>query len=450
MTLEPFRARRAKLMKDMGEKSLAVLCTAPTRNRNNDVDYKFRPDSNFYYLTGFAEADAVAVLRPNHPEGETILFVLPKDPEKEVWNGRRAGVEEAKEKYGADLAYSIEELDQRLPKYLENVERLYYRVGKNEAFDTKMVGWIERLRAQVRAGISAPTQILDPASLVHEHRLFKSDLEIDLLHRAGDITCKAHLAAMRAARPDNHEYQVEAEVDCIFRREGGVGPGYPSIVASGANATILHYITNNRKMRAGDLMLLDAGCELDYYTADVTRTFPVSGKFSEPQRAIYEAVLEAQLAGIEKVKPGAKFQDIHDEATKVLTKNLVKLQILQGDPQDIIAKGQHRRFFMHRTSHWLGMDVHDCGSYYVSGASRQLEPGMVLTVEPGLYFAENDTSIDARWRGIGVRIEDDVLVTAMNGASGKTNANNGNGSGHRVLTQQIPKTVAEVESAVRG
>jgi Xaa-Pro aminopeptidase len=438
--LEPYHTRREKLMQEMGGKSVAVLCTAPVRNRNNDVDFKFRPESNFFYATGFEEPEAVAVLRPDHPEERYVLFVLPKDPDKEVWTGKRAGLDEAKQIFGADAAYSVEEIDTRIPKYLENVERLYYRMGKHETFDGKMLQWIERLRAQVRAGISAPTQILDPATLLHEHRLFKNPDEVAILKKAGAITREAHLAAMRTARPGNHEYQVEAAVDFVFRDRGGVGPGYPSIVASGANATTLHYITNNRRMEEGELMLLDAGCEVGYYTADVTRTFPVSGKYSEPQRAVYEAVLEAQLAGIEKVRPGIKFQDVHDEAARVLVKNLVKLGILQGDVTDLIAKGQHRRFFMHRTSHWLGMDVHDCGNYYVNGASRALEPGMVLTVEPGLYFSESDSAVPPRFRGIGVRIEDDVLVVAPS-----------NGSPPReVLTKDIPKTAAEVESAVRG
>lgn len=438
--LEPFRTRRQKLLKEMGEKSVAVVCTSPVRNRNNDVDFKFRPDSNFYYLTGFAEPEAVAVLRPDHPEEAYVLFVLPKDPEKEVWTGRRAGLEGAKDHFGADATYSIEEIDQRLPKYLENVERLYYRMGKHEGFDAKMLAWIERLRGQVRAGITAPSQILDPASLVHEHRLFKGKEEVATLARAGDTTLRAHLEAMRVARPGAFEYQVEAAVDYVFRAHGGIGPGYPSIVASGPNATTLHYITNDRRLEDGDLMLLDAGCEVDFYTADVTRTFPVSGRFTEAQRAVYEAVLESQLAGIEKVRPGVRFQDVHDEATAVLVSNLVKLGILQGDVQDLIAKGAHRRYFMHRTSHWLGMDVHDCGNYYVDGASRILEPGMVLTVEPGLYFQSDDTTVEPRWRGIGVRIEDDVLVSdAKNGSPGR-----------RVLTEAIPKGAAEVESAVRG
>lgn len=427
-------------MQSMGERSVAVLVTAPVRNRNNDVDYKFRPDSNFYYLTGFAEPEAVAVLRPGHPDGEYVLFVQPRDPDKETWTGRRAGIEDAKSVFGADEAYSVEEVETRLPKYLENMDRLYYRMGKHEAFDAKMLGWIDRIRAQVRAGISEPTQILDPASFVHEQRLYKSPEEIDWLRRAGSITERAHLEAMRAARPGKFEFQVEATVDYVFRNEGGIGPGYPSIVAGGPNATILHYTTNNRRLEEGDLMLLDAGCELQYYTADVTRTFPVSGRFTEPQRAVYEAVLEAQAAGIAKVRPGTRFQEVHEEATRVLVKRLVGLGILAGNVQDLIAEGKHRRFFMHRTSHWLGMDVHDCGSYFVHGASRVLEPGMVLTVEPGLYFATDDSSIDAKWRGIGVRIEDDVLVTP---------AENGQG-GHVVLTESIPKSVADVEAAVRG
>jgi len=287
----------------------------------------------------------------------------------------------------------------------------------------------------VRAGVAAPTQILDPATLLHEHRLFKTPEEIRWLRDAGTITHEAHLEAMRTARPGRFEYEVEAVVDFTFRRRGGVGPGYPSIVASGPNATTLHYVTNERRLEDGDLMLLDAGCELGYYTADVTRTFPVSGHFTEAQRAIYEAVLDAQAAGTEKVRPGARFQDVHDAATRVLVGHLVKLGILKGDADALMTSGAHRRYFMHRTSHWLGMDVHDCGNYYESGESRTLRPGMVLTVEPGLYFDADDDTVEPQWRGIGVRIEDDVLVTE---------------SGHDVLTSVIPKSARDVEAAVRG
>lgn len=431
----PFQARREKLMKEMGDRSIALLRTAPVRNRNNDVDYKFRPDSNFYYLTGFDEPEAVALLIPDHPETRYILFVLPRDKEKETWNGKRAGVEGAKKDFGADAAFTIDELDTILPKYLENRDRLFYRTGKNESFDARVLGWIERIRAQVRAGVGAPTDIADPATFVHEHRLFKGKDEIDTLRKAGDITLEAHLEAMRAAKPGNYEFQVEAAVDYTFRRRGGSGAGYPSIVASGPNATTLHYITNNRKIEDGDLMLLDAGCEFGYYTADVTRTFPVSGHFSNPQREIYEAVLDAQLAGIAKIKKGARFQEVHDVSTRVLVEHLVKLGILTGSVTDILKEGKYKRYFMHRTSHWLGMDVHDCGNYYVAGESRVMAPGMVLTVEPGLYFDIEDTTVDARYRGIGVRVEDDVLVTE---------------SGFEVLTNEIPKSAADVEKACAG
>jgi Xaa-Pro aminopeptidase len=433
--LLPFRARREKLMKEMGPGSIAVLCTSPVRNRNNDVDDKFRPESNFYYVTGFEEPEAVAVVIPDHPETRFILFVLPRDREKETWTGRRYGVEGAKQRFGADAAFSVEELDARLPKLIENRDRLFYRMGQNHAFDARILAWIEKLRTQVRAGIAAPAQILDPAAILHEHRLFKGPEEAAMLRKAGDVTHEAHLTAMRTARPGAFEFQVEAAVDFTFRMRGGTGPGYPSIVASGPNATTLHYIQNQRRLEGGDLMLLDAGCEYEYYTADVTRTFPVSGHFSDAQRAIYEAVLDAQLAGIEKVKPGLRFQDVHDASTRVLVDRLIQLGILKGNITDCLADGKYKRYFMHRTSHWLGMDVHDCGNYFVAGESRKMEPGMVLTVEPGLYFNEDDDTVDARWRGIGVRIEDDVLVTE---------------AGCDVLTSAIPKNAADVEKAVRG
>ena len=432
---EPYASRRKRLMAEMGPGSVAILPTSTIRNRNNDVDFKFRPDSNFFYATGFSEPDAVAVLRPDHPGESFVLFVLPRDKEKETWTGKRAGVDGAKAEFGADAAWSVAELDDRMPKMIENVERLYYRMGKHDGFDARVVGWIEKLRAQVRAGVGAPTQILDPASLLHEHRLFKTPEEIGWLRDAGKITHEAHLEAMRTARPGRFEYEVEAVVDFTFRRRGGIGPGYPSIVASGPNATTLHYVTNERRLEDGDLMLLDAGCELRYYTADVTRTFPVSGHFTEAQRAIYEAVLDAQAAGTEKVRPGARFQEVHDAATRVLVGHLVRLGILKGDVDALLSSGAHRRYFMHRTSHWLGMDVHDCGNYYESGESRTLRPGMVLTVEPGLYFDADDDSVEPKWRGIGVRIEDDALVTE---------------TGHDVLTSSIPKSAREIEAAVRG
>jgi len=431
---DPFAARRAKLFREMGEGSVAILCTSPVRNRNNDVDYKFRPDSNFYYATGFEEPEAVAVLRPDHPDSRFVLFVLPKDKERETWTGKRVGVEGAKERYGADAAYSIHELDEKLPKLLENAEKLYYRMGKNEAFDTRVLGWLEKVRSMARLGVSAPSQILDPGSLLHEHRLFKTPEEIAQLRRAAEITHEAHREAMILAKPGTFEYEVEAVVDFTFRRRGGVGPGYPSIVAGGPNAVVLHYVTNQRRLQDGDLLLLDAGCEHGYYTADVTRTFPVSGKFTAPQQQIYEAVLEAQIAGIEKTRPGVRFQAVHDAATRVLVEHLLKLGILQGTVEDSLKAGTYRRFYMHRTSHWLGMDVHDCGTYFQRGESRLLEPGMVLTVEPGLYFEPDDESVPAPYRGIGVRIEDDVLVTA---------------SGCDILTREIPKTVSELEKAVR-
>ncbi len=433
--LDSFRARRNKLLEAMGPGSVAILRTAPVRPRSNDTDFKFRPDSNFFYLTGWPEPEAVAVLRPPPAEEPFLLFVLPRDREKETWTGRRIGPEGARSRFGADAAFPLAELDERIVPILGAAERLFYRMGKDERFDARVLGWIEKLRGQARLGVSAPSQILDPGATVHEHRLRKSAEELEALRRAAEITGEAHRAAMRSARPGAFEYELEAEVDYVFRKRGGFGPGYATIVASGPNATILHHTSNDRRLEKGDLLLLDAGCEFDLYTADVTRTFPVSGRFTEDQRAIYEAVLEAQLAAIECVRPGARFQDAHDEATRVLVRHLLALGILAGDASAVLEKGDHKRFFMHRTSHWLGMDVHDCGSYFTGSESRTLEPGMVLTVEPGLYFAEDDEQVDPRWRGIGVRIEDDVHVTE---------------SGREVLTDHIPKSPGDVEAAVRA
>ncbi len=421
-----------------GSGAIAVLPTGKERVRSRDTHYRFRPDSDFWYLTAFPEPDAVAVLIPGRKEGPFILFVRPRDPEMEIWHGKRFGVEGAQEVFGADEAYPIGELDRCLPSLLKGAKQMYYRTGENADFDRKLLSWLSETHLKTRDGITGPGVVRRPGELLHEMRLVKSEDEIDFLRRAADITSQAHQAAMKALGPGTAEYEIEALVDGTFRRLGGWGPGYPSIVAGGSNACILHYTENMEVVSEGDLLLLDAGCEINGYTADVTRTFPSTGKFSEVQRVLYEVVLNAQLRGIEMVSPGNTFYSIHEETTATLVQGMIDAGLLDGDLQENLESEAYRRYFMHKTSHWLGIDVHDVGSYFQGSGeggdpvSRPLEPGMVLTVEPGIYVSPEDEKAPERFRGLGIRIEDDVLVTA---------------EGHDVLTGSIPKTVDDVEAA---
>jgi len=412
---------------------VAVLSTGPELVRSRDTHYKFRPDSDFWYLTAFPEPDAVAVLAPDRSEGRFVLFVRPRDPEMETWNGRRAGVDGAKERYGADEAHPIEELDQRLPDLLRGADRLHYRTGVDPDFDRKILRWLRDMATRTRDAVRSPAAVIDPGTILHEMRLRKSPEELAILRRASDITAKAHLAAMKALRPETPEYAIESLVDGTFRAEGGWGPGYATICAGGANACVLHYTTNDMTVRDGDLLLLDAGCEVDGYTADVTRCTPASGTFAPAQRDLYEVVLAAQVAACDQVTPGATFASVHEVATARLVAGMIELELLQGTLEENLESKVYRRYYMHRTSHWLGLDVHDVGAYATGGGtSRELEPGMVLTVEPAIYVTEGDELAPERFRGIGVRIEDDVAVTE---------------SGREILTAAIPKTVADVEAA---
>jgi Xaa-Pro aminopeptidase len=427
-----FRARRERFMKEIGS-GVAILPASPVRTRSNDTDYKYRPNSDLFYLTGFGEPEAVAVIAPGHPEHELVLFVRPRNPEREIWDGRRAGVEGALATYGADAAYPIDELDAWLADYVDGREKVYYRTGLDDAFDMRVIRLVNSYRTTRRAKGPGPSAIVDVGEIVHEMRLFKSPEEIELMRRAAAITCEAHRAAMAATRPGVYEYELEALVEYTFRRNGASGPSYTSIVGSGANATILHYVENSRRMEAGELLLVDAGAEYDYYAADVTRTWPVSGRFSPEQREIYELVLASQLEAIEATRPGVTMQEIHDGVVRTLATGLVRLGLLDGPVETAIDEGTYKKFYMHKTGHYLGMDVHDVGSYRDGDAWRKLEPGMVMTIEPGLYIAEDCDEVEPRWRGIGVRIEDDVLVTA---------------GGCEVLTSDAPKTVDEIEKLV--
>src|SRR5579875_85818 len=413
------------------EDGVAVLPSAPVSVRSNDVEYIYRQDNDFYYLTGFAEPESVAVFAPGNPDGEFILFVRPRDREREIWTGRRAGVEGAVADVGADRAYQIDELDRVLPEILARVEKIYYPLGNNEPMNQRMVGWLRQCQAmRPRSGAGA-NSLLDPREILHEMRLFKQPQELELMRRAITISEQAHRRAMLKARGGKREWEVEAVIEYAFRSQGAAGPSYPSIVASGPNATILHYISNDREMRQGELLLIDAGCEYDFYASDITRTFPIGARFNPVQRDLYQLVLDAQLKGIEIVRPGISIDDVHDAALRVLVEGMRSLKLLQGSTEEIIASASYRRFYMHRTSHWLGMDVHDVGHYRKDGKPRLLEPNMVLTCEPGIYIASDDEEAPAEMRGIGIRIEDDVLVTPH---------------GHEVMSAAVPKQITDIEA----
>jgi Xaa-Pro aminopeptidase len=434
MNQTEFARRRKRLMQMMGKNAVAILPAAPETKRNRDADYPYRQDSDFHYLTGFPEPEAVAVLAPSRKHGEYILFCRERDPLMETWHGRRAGLEGAMKTFGADDAFPIADIDDILPGLLESCERVFYAMGANTAFDAKVTGWVNTLKEKARAGVHTPGEFVALDHLLHDMRLYKTPAEIGAMRKAAKISAAAHVRAMQVCRPGMMEYEIEAEYLHHYKRHGCV-PAYNTIVGGGENGCILHYTENNAPLRDGDLLLIDAGAENDLYAADITRTFPVNGRFSPEQKAVYEIVLEAQHAAIDKVKPGNHWNDPHEAAVKVLTRGLVKLGLLKGDVRTLIKDQAYRTFYMHRTGHWLGMDVHDVGDYKVGDAWRVLEPGMVLTVEPGLYIAPGTKvgkrAVAKKWQGIGIRIEDDVLVTK---------------SGCEVLTRDVPKSVDEIET----
>jgi len=430
MNQSEFAKRRKRITSMMGKNSIAILPAAPTVVRNRDVEYRYRPDSDFYYLTGFSEPDSVCVITPKSKHGEYLLFCRERDPVMETWVGPRAGLEGAKALYGADDAYPINDIDDILPDLLENCERVFYTMGCDTAFDQQVIGWVSQIREKSRAGIKTPGEFVSLDQLIHNMRLFKSPAEIALMRKAAKIASQAHIRAMKTCRPGLNECEVEAEVLHHFNRNACT-EAYPSIVGGGANSCILHYIENNQPLNDGELLLIDAGAEKQYYASDITRTFPINGRFNEAQKAIYNIVLDAQLAAIKQVKPGNHWNDPHNAAVKALTKGLVKLGLLKGAVPQLIKNEEYRRFYMHRTGHWLGMDVHDVGDYKHGERWRKLEPGMVLTIEPGIYIPAGSKNVAKKWWNIGIRIEDDVLVTK---------------NGHEVLSKDAPKTVADIEA----
>ncbi len=427
-----------EFMRRMDPNSVAIIPAAREAVRSHDTNYRYRQNSDFFYLTGFEEPDAIAVVAPSS-EKKFTLFVRPKDPEREIWDGYRSGVEGAVRDYQADEAFKISEFDEKLAEILDGPASLYYAFGNGSPeLDTKIIRQLALMRETNRKPLEPPAKIIDPTTIIHEMRVLKSDAEVEIMQRAADIAAEAHVAAMKAVRAGMKEYEVEALIEAVFRRRGSAGPSYTSIIGSGANATVLHYITNMGTLKDGDLLLVDAGAEYEGYASDITRTFPVNGKFSQAQRDIYDLVLETQMSCIEMVRPGVRLEDLKTHSVEMLTEGMVRLGLLKGDPKKLIEEKKYMQFYMHNLGHYLGIDVHDAGRYYFNGESRAAEAGMVMTIEPGLYISPDTSNIPEgfnrdvpeKYLGIGVRIEDDVLVTE---------------NGARVLTNKVPKNPGEIE-----
>jgi Xaa-Pro aminopeptidase len=426
-----YSRRRKALMAEMEPNSIAILPAAPMYIRNRDVEHIYRQDSDFQYLSGFPEPESVIALIPGREHGEYVLFCRERDPARELWDGLRAGQDGAISEYGADDAFPIGDIDDILPGLIEGRSRVYYAIGSNQEFDHRLMEWINTIRSKARQGAQPPNEFVALDHLLHDLRLYKSTNEVKVMRAAAEISARAHVRAMQASRPGLYEYHLEAELDYEFRKGGAKMPAYGSIVAAGKNACILHYRENDAVLKDGDLVLIDAGCEIDCYASDITRTFPVSGRFSAEQKAIYELVLAANEEAFKHIAPGKHWNEAHEATVQVITAGLVELGLLQGDVEELIAAEAYKPFYMHRAGHWLGMDVHDVGDYKVGGEWRVLEPGMAMTVEPGIYIAADNQDVAKKWRGIGVRIEDDVVVTR---------------TGCDILTTGVPKTVAEIEA----
>ena len=423
--------RRKALMAEMEPNSIAILPAAPMYIRNRDVEHIYRQDSDFQYLSGFPEPEAVIALIPGREHGEYVLFCRERDPARELWDGLRAGQDGAISEYGADDAFPIGDIDDILPGLIEGRSRVYYAIGSNQEFDHRLMEWINTIRSKARQGAQPPNEFVALDHLLHDLRLYKSANEVKVMRQAAEISARAHIRAMQASRAGLYEYHLEAELDYEFRKGGAKMPAYGSIVAAGKNACILHYRENDAVLKDGDLVLIDAGCEIDCYASDITRTFPVSGRFSTEQKAIYELVLAANEEAFKHIAPGKHWNEAHEATVRVITAGLVELGLLNGDVDELIAAEAYKPFYMHRAGHWLGMDVHDVGDYKVGGEWRVLEPGMAMTVEPGIYIAADNQDVAKKWRGIGVRIEDDVVVTRH---------------GCEILTSGVPKSVAEIEA----
>jgi Xaa-Pro aminopeptidase len=425
-----YARRRKQLMRIIGDDAIAIVPAAPERVRNNDSHYPYRQDSDFHYLTGFPEPEAVLALIPGREHGEAILFCRERDAEREAWDGKRAGQEGAVREIGMDDAFPIDDIDDILPGMIEGRSRVYYHFGRDAEFDVKLIGWVNRVRAQVKRGARAPHEFVALGHVLHDLRLYKTRDELRLMRKAAKIAAAAHVRAMRNVRAGMNEHEIEAELLHEFRRHGAVD-SYQPIVGGGENGCVLHYHANNAPLKDGDLLLVDAGAEYECYASDITRTFPVNGKFSPEQRALYDIVLAAQRAAIKEIRPGKSFGAYHDAAVRAITAGLLKLGLLKGGVEKNLREKTYRKFYMHKTGHWLGLDVHDVGAYRVDGEDRMLEPGMVVTVEPGIYIAPDAKGVPAKWRGIGIRIEDDVVVTRGE---------------PEILTTAVPNDADEIEA----
>ena len=434
MTLN-FSERRDLLAGKVLEDSAIIVSAASVKSRISDTEYSYRQDSNFYYLSGYEEPESLILIRPNQDKERFIIFCRDRDPLREQWDGFRTGQEGVIQDYGADAAYSINSIDEIMPKLLEGAKNIYFSMSAPCGVDAKISSWVEDIRKNTRSGAEPPQNLLSLDSILHEMRLIKKGDEMDLMKQAANITTEAHIRAMQSVRPGMYEYQLEAEYLYAFNKNGARSPAYNSIVGGGNNSCILHYVENNAELKDGDLVLVDAGCEYQYYASDVTRTFPVNGKFSPEQREIYSIVLEAHKQSMEQAKPGNKWNLMHEKSVEVIVEGLLSIGLLQGSRDEIIDKGEYTKFYMHRIGHWLGMDVHDVGSYKQDGDWRPLEEGMVMTVEPGIYILDSMEGVDDKWKGIGVRIEDDIAITD---------------SGFEILTPDVPRTIEEVEQTVQG
>ena len=434
MTLN-FSERRDLLADKVLEDSAIIVSAASVKSRISDTEYSYRQDSNFYYLSGYEEPESLILIRPNQDKERFVIFCRDRDPLREQWDGFRTGQEGVIQDYGADAAYSINSIDEIMPKLLEGAKNIYFSMSAPCGVDAKISSWVEDIRKNTRSGAEPPQNLLSLDSILHEMRLIKESDEMDLMKKAANITTEAHIRAMQSVRPGMYEYQLEAEYLYAFNKNGARSPAYNSIVGGGNNSCILHYVENNAELKDGDLVLVDAGCEYQYYASDVTRTFPVNGKFSPEQKEIYSIVLEAHKQSMEQAKPGNKWNLMHEKSVEVIVEGLLSIGLLQGSRDEIIDKGEYSKFYMHRIGHWLGMDVHDVGSYKQDGDWRPLEEGMVMTVEPGIYILDSMEGVDDKWKGIGVRIEDDIAITE---------------SGFEILTPDVPRTIEEVEQTVQG